>query len=197
MWINYRPMNLTLEQRRIRVFFALWPTAAERDQLAAWLAPLHRLYGGRTLRGETLHNTLVFIGEVPQDDLASLQVAAQEVRNDAFELCLDEARYWGHNHIVYAAPSQPPPQLARLASTLARHLDKHGIKFDQRGYQPHVTLLRNARRTDPPLPALPPVCWQISEFALMQSLNQEGKTNYRVLATFPLHHRPADAQQAG
>ncbi len=183
-------MDPSSEPRRIRVFFALWPTAAERDQLAAWLMLLHRLYGGRVLRSETLHNTLVFIGEVPEVDLPKLQAAANEIRSDPFELCLDEARYWGHNHIVYAVPSQPPPQLARLATTLARHLKKHEVQFDQRDYQPHVTLLRNARQAHTPLPPMPPVCWQISDFALMQSLNQEGRANYRVLARFPLHHRP-------
>ena len=237
-------MEHSLDHATARVFFALWPTAAERAQLAAWQAPLKRLCGGRAMRGETLHNTLVFIGDVdgmtrcaqasgagmpssrllPQSagcaitsDLASvvcspsqmasssisnvseaklyrleaLQLAAQEVAGEGFELCIDEARYWGHNHIVYAAPRHTPQQLAQLVDALEQRLTAHRFKFASHhpvshDYQPHVTLLRNARWSDAPLPAMPPVCWQIRDFALVQSAHQDGLANYRVLARFPL-----------
>jgi len=182
-----------------RVFFALWPSAAERGQLAAWQKPLQRLCGGRAMRVETLHNTLVFIGNVGQPGLEALQLAAQEVSGKAFELCFDMAHYWGHNHIVYAAPIHVPQHLEQLVTTLEQSLARHRFKFDQREYKPHVTLLRNAHWTDapkagnpqpasgraeltPPLPAMQPVRWQIKDFALVQS----GQADYRVLARFPL-----------
>lgn len=170
-----------------RVFFALWPKAAESAQLAAWQAPLKRLCGGRAMRGETLHNTLAFIGDVELYGLEVLQLAAQEVSGEGFELCFDEARYWGHNHIVYAAPCHVPPQLLNLADALGRRLDVHRFQFDRRDYKPHVTLLRNAHWSDTPLPALPPVCWQVEDFALVRSVPRDGLTDYRVLARFPLN----------
>lgn len=169
-----------------RVFFALWPTDAERDQLAAWQKPLHHLCGGRTMRSETLHNTLVFIGAVEQSRLEALQLAAQEVNGKAFELCFDVAHYWGHNHIVYAAPGGVPQQLAQLLDTLEQRLTVHRFGFDRRAYKPHVTLLRNAKWTDAPLPAMQPVCWQIRDFALVRSEPADEAASYRVLARFPL-----------
>lgn len=169
-----------------RVFFALWPNAAERSHLAAWQTPLKRLCGGRAMRGETLHNTLVFIGDIDQSRLEALQLAAQEVSGESFELCFDDARYWGHNHIVYAAPGHLPQQLTQLAGALEQNLIRHRFKFDIRAYKPHVTLLRNARWTDAPLPEMLPVRWQINDFALVQSVNQDGLAGYRVLARFPL-----------
>jgi 2'-5' RNA ligase len=171
---------------KAKVFFALWPTAAERDHLAAWQKPLQRLCAGRAMSGETLHNTLVFIGDVELARLEALQLAAQEVSGQAFELCFDAARYWTHNHIVYAAPGETPQQLAQLVDALEQRLSVHGFKFDQRQYKPHVTLLRNARWTDAPLPKRQPVCWQIGDFALVQSAQQQGEPHYRVLARFPL-----------
>ena len=179
--MNHPPDNPTA-----RVFFALWPAAAESAQLAAWQTPLKRLCGGRAMRGETLHNTLVFIGDVELYGLEVLQLAAQEVSGESFELCFDEARYWGHNHIVYAAPRQVPQQLAQLADTLKQRLAAHRFKFDRRAYQPHVTLLRNAHWSDAPLPAMQPVSWQIRDFALVQSAHRDGLMDYRVLARFPL-----------
>jgi len=174
-----------------RVFFALWPTATERAQLAAWQAPLKRLCGGRAMSGETLHNTLVFIGDVELYRLEALQLAAQEVSGEGFGLCFDEARYWGHNHIVYAATRHTPHQLAQLVDALEQHLTAHRFKFAShhpvsRDYQPHVTLLRNARWRDAALPAMQPVGWQIGDFALVQSVPHDGLANYRVLARFPL-----------
>lgn len=169
-----------------RVFFALWPNAAECVQLAAWQAPLKRLYGGRSMRGETLHNTLVFVGDVETYGLEVLQLAAQEVGGEGFELCFDEARYWGHNHIVYAAPRHVPQQLLHLADALVKRLDAHRFQLDRREYKPHVTLLRNAHWSDTPLPAMRPVCWRVGDFALVQSVQQSGMTDYRVLARFPL-----------
>lgn len=186
MRIKCRHMNPPADNATVRVFFALWPVDAERDQLAAWQKPLHRLCGGRAMRSETLHNTLVFIGAVEQSRLEALQLAAQEVSGKPFELCFDVAHYWGHNHIVYAAPVDMPQQLAQLANTLEQRLAAHHFSFDQRKYKPHVTLLRNARWTDAPLPGMRPVRWQISDFALVQSEPVEGTVSYRVLARFPL-----------
>jgi len=176
----------TPENPTARVFFALWPSVVEREQLAAWQKPLKRLCGGRAMRGETLHNTLVFIGDVELYGLEVLQRAAQEVGGKSFELCFDEARYWGHNHIVYAAPRHAPQQLIQLAEMLGQRLDAHRFKFDQREYRPHVTLLRNAHWSDAPLPAMQPVCWKVADFALVQSVPHDGLTDYRVLARFPL-----------
>ena len=179
-------MNHPIDNPAARVFFALWPTAAESAQLAAWQPVLRELCGGRAMRGETLHNTLVFIGDVELYGLEVLQLAAQEVSGEGFELCFDEARYWGHNHIVYAAPRQVPQQLARLADALEQRLAAHHFKFDRREYKPHVTLLRNAHWSDAPLPAMQPVSWQIRDFALVQSAHRDGLMDYRVLARFPL-----------
>lgn len=173
-------------QPTAKVFFALWPSAAERFHLAAWQKPLELLCGGRAMRAENLHNTLVFIGNIAQSRLEPLQLAAQEVNGEGFELCFDAARYWGHNHIVYAAPAHQPQPLTQLVLALEQSLIRHGFKFDVREYRAHVTLIRHARWTDAPLPAMQPVCWQVNDFALMQTVSHEGLAAYRVLARFPL-----------
>lgn len=179
-------MTLAPDNPIDRIFFALWPDQSEGGALAAWQEPLKLLCGGRAIRAEMLHATLVFIGGVEQARLEALQLAAQEVVADGFELRFDKARYWGHNHIVYAAPDRVPPQLALLVKALGHRLIRHRFRFDRREHKPHVTLLRNARWTDAPLPAMQPVRWQIRNFALVQSVHQEGPAGYRVLVRFPL-----------
>ena len=154
--------------------------------MAAWQVLLKELCGGRAVRAETLHATLVFIGEIKQARLEALQLAAQEVVAESFELRFEKARYWGHNHIVYAAPGHVPRHLAQLVGVLEARLSAHRFRFDRREHKPHVTLLRNARWTDEPLPAMQPVRWPIRDFALVQSVHEDGVANYRVLTRIPL-----------
>lgn len=173
-------------QASARVFFALWPSDAERAAMAAWQPALHRLCGGRIIRADTLHNTLVFIGNIGPHRLEALQLAAQEVGGEAFRLPFAGARYWKHNRIVYAAPGSVPPQLARLVRDLEQRLAARRFEFDKRPYQPHVTLLRDAKWGDAPLPGMSGAVWRIQDFALVQSVPDERGANYQVLARFPL-----------
>ena len=174
------------DERNLRLFFAFWPTAAERAALAEWQLPLRELCGGRLMHIDTLHTTLVFLGDVAEHRLQALRLAAQEVSCRNFELILKAVHYWGHNHIAYAAPEVIPPQLAELVHELELSLRKHHFHFEARPYKPHVTLLRNAQWSDAHLPPMRAVRWQVDEFVLVQSLHDEQGAKYEVLANFPL-----------
>jgi 2'-5' RNA ligase len=179
-------VKTTEKEPTLRLFFALWPSADERSALAAWQPQLLELCGGRVMRADTLHATLVFLGNVAEHKLEALRFAVQEVKCRGFELNLTAVHYWGHNHIAYAAPETTPPQLAELVSELEESLRKHRFHFEQRPYKPHVTLLRNAQWSDAHLPPMPAVHWQIGDFVLVQSLSDEQGAHYEVLARFPM-----------
>ena len=175
-----------LGEKKLRLFFACWPDAAEQVAMAAWQPALRELCGGREMRADTLHATLVFLGGVAEHRLQALLLAAREVNCPGFELILTTVQYWGHNHIAYAAPDDIPPQLAELVGELEQSLRRHRFHFDARPYKPHVTLLRNAQWSDARLPAMTAVRWRVAEFALVQSLNGDEGARYEVLARFPL-----------
>lgn len=166
----------------IRLFFALWPDELVRDSLSGWSLPC----SGRAMSSQTLHATLVFLGAVDAARLEALKLAAAEVVAQSFELCFDTVRYWGHNHIVYAAPGVVPAQLQHLVGELEYHLIKHHFVFERREYKPHVTLMRNVHWRDDPFSTMPPVCWRVQEFVLLQSEPVQGEAHYRVLAKFRL-----------
>lgn len=174
------------DDTKMRVFFALWPSATECEGLAKWQTALKNLCGGRIMRPDTLHVTLVFLGDVAVDRLNALKLAAEEVSAARFSVQFDEARYWGHNHILYAVLGEVPPELAQLVLGLEKHLIRHHFKFEQREYKPHVTLLRNVHWNDDILPKMPPVRWKCRDFVLLQSQPLDGGANYRVLARFSL-----------
>jgi RNA 2',3'-cyclic 3'-phosphodiesterase len=190
-------MSETDSKNPVRVFFALWPDAEERAALAAWQQPLHKLCSGRMIPAEKLHNTLVFLGDVQPECMEALLLAAQEVDGAAFQLVFDVARYWGHNHIVYAAPGMVPPQLAQLVSNLEQRLLRHHFTFDQRSYKPHVTLMRHSKWSDTALPAMPPLMWSMRDFVLVQSVSAGQGVRYEVLARFPLNIPRQDEVEMG
>ena len=169
-----------------RLFFALWPSSAERTALAAWQAALQQLCGGRPQAPLMLHATLVFLGAVAEERMQALQLAAQEISCSGFMLQLDVARYWGHNHLVYAAPGVVPSPLMQLVKELEQKLLHHHFAFERRSYKPHVTLLRHARWTDTPLPAMSPVILAVRDFVLVQSVSEGRGVRYEILARFPL-----------
>lgn len=174
--------------KNVRVFFALWPARGERDALAAWQSPLRELCGGKPMRVNNLHATLVFVGGVAPHRLEALKLAAQEVSGKRFELTFDQARYWGHNHIVHAAPSRVPDALAQLVQDLEQNLRRHRFRFDSHPkYKPHITLLRHARWRDTPLPPMRKSHWRVDSFVLVQSVSGDQGVNYEVIARFPLH----------
>jgi 2'-5' RNA ligase len=167
-----------------RLFFALWPDAAESEALACWQAPLLDLCGGKAMQTATLHCTLAFLGEVAEHRLEALKLAAQEAAFQPFSLEWSAAHYWGHNHIIYAAPEEIPSALSELVMSLQDILRAHRFRFEERPYKAHVTLLRHAQWTDAPLPSMPPVRWHCREFALVQSLGDAQGARYEVLCRF-------------
>jgi 2'-5' RNA ligase len=138
------------------------------------------------MRADTLHSTLVFLGEVEPRRLEALQLAAREVSGKPFGIGFDAARYWGHNHIVYAAPQRVPEALCALVKELESRLRKHRFRFEAREYKPHVTLLRHSKWSDTPLPEMAAVHWPVADFVLVQSLRDENGPHYEVLARFEL-----------
>jgi 2'-5' RNA ligase len=174
----------SIRKKKLRLFFALWPSEIERTALASWQPRLHEVCEGRAMLPATLHVTLVFLGEVAENRLEALKLLAMEVDFQGFYLEFLEAHYWGHNHIVHAAPEEVPSQHISLVNELESKLFNHRFQFEQRPYKPHVTLVRNAKWSDAPLPKQSKVCWEVSDFVLVQSLNDEQGACYEVLARF-------------
>jgi 2'-5' RNA ligase len=166
-----------------RVFFALWPDDAVRRALGERTEALYRQVGGKPSRAESVHLTLLFLGDVPVARLDALQAVGASAAFEPFTLRLDRVGCWKHNQIAWAAPSQIPPALARLVQTLESGVDGEGFRFDRRPYAPHITLVRKARCVA--LKRVDPVEWPVHEFVLVRSeLHSEG-SRYETIGRWP------------
>jgi 2'-5' RNA ligase len=167
--------------RPLRLFFALWPDDAARAALEQWSTAIHRVAGGRATRGDSIHVTLAFLGDCDPTRLDELKAAAASVRVRPFELVFDEAGFWKHNRIAWAGATHTPAALETLASDLRAALAAARFGFDPKPFVSHVTLVRKAQPGFV-MPALDPIRWQVTAFALVRSVMRPAGSDYLVEA---------------
>lgn len=166
-----------------RLFFALWPDQEVRAEFAEWSRLLASTVDGRPVKIESLHLTLVFLGDVALDRLDILQAIANKIAVPRFDLAFSAPGHWRHNRIVFAAPEATPQALTDLVATLEQDLRKAGFAFDQRAYVPHMTMMRRARWREFK-PEFKRIAWTVNDFALVRS-HQPG-SNYEAIGKWQL-----------
>jgi len=157
-----------------RLFFALWPDAALRAQLAdaADRVEAEHAPGGRALRPERYHITLQFLGEfspLPAGLVEAACAAAGRVPFEPFDLVLDRVGSFSGSRVWWLGCSDVPHALQRLHGTLGAALAADGIPVRAHpGFTPHLTIRRNVRRQTAPRP-IAPIAWRVDRFVLIDS----------------------------
>jgi 2'-5' RNA ligase len=98
----------------------------------------------RWMRAESLHVTLKFIGERPQEQVEALTQRLRRVESGSFEL-----RFTGYGFFptvkaprVFWIGIQADAHLAQLAANIDAATSEIGIPREDRPYSPHLTLAR-------------------------------------------------------
>ncbi|OIQ95729.1 2'-5'-RNA ligase [mine drainage metagenome] len=173
---------------RRRLFFALWPDQAVSTRLAAAARAAHALCGGRVMRRDSLHLTLVFVGAVTEPLVDKLHRAASLVSAEAFSLSFDRYGCWQRKGIVWAGCAASPP-LSDLVGQLAGRLVDVGLRLERREFAAHLTLLRNARCVD--LAQFSAIDWPVAEFVLVESQLAASAGGYTIIGRWPLAQPPS------
>jgi 2'-5' RNA ligase len=139
--------------RRLRLFYALWPSDRLRAALARAVAPAILAIDGIPVPPGNLHVTLAFLGPVPGSRFASLvQVGGREAW-PAVELAFERVEYWARPKVAVAVAARVPPEGQAIVDSLWRGLAPLGFEPEARPWRPHMTLVRKVRR--PPAENLP------------------------------------------
>lgn len=175
--------------RSMRVFFAIWPKDAAWRQLCDLSEKLELVCGGRRTRAESIHLTLIFLGEMETSQLDALCLAANTVKGRAFNFIVDGVRYWKFNRVVYAGTGEVPLELFDLVDSLHDTLSANGFSFDHRAFTPHITLVRKVQRYVLPKPLISlvePIVWPVSEWILVKSEQASDRSVYTPIGRWPL-----------
>lgn len=165
-----------------RLFFALWPDEAVRDELAALVSQLP--LRGRRVPRSNWHMTLLFLGACDEMALAAARDAAARVIFPPFEVTLDRLGHFSRVGATWVGPESTPDALQRLVSDLRSQLSTVGVLPGTASpFRAHVTLARKA--APPPEGAhCPPIRWPVRRFALMESVGGPNGVAYDVLAAW-------------
>ncbi|MFT3849635.1 MAG: RNA 2',3'-cyclic phosphodiesterase [Propionivibrio sp.] len=174
----------------MRLFFALWPSLAAAEQLAAAAVEAAARLGGRPMRRETLHLTLAFLGEVADERVLHLLELAEDLPVPPFNLRIDQPGYWRRNRLLWAGCRDVPAPLETLTAELCLRLAAAGFVANngERKFTPHVTLVRKVPEIaqDAVLPSIEAVEWRCSDFVLVRSRLSEIGPSYEPLSRFAL-----------
>ncbi|MBV8665224.1 MAG: RNA 2',3'-cyclic phosphodiesterase [Burkholderiaceae bacterium] len=168
-----------------RLFVALWPAPAVRQELQAWLQGWHWPSRAGPVTPESLHLTLHFLGQVANARIAELRHGVA-VPFTPFELNFSHPTLWSHG-IAVLLPDSVPSALLDLQAAVGVELLRMGLPVEKRAFRPHVTLSRRADGAAAPGEG-PLVRWPVREYALVLSSpgrSRHEPNGYAVLETYP------------
>lgn len=180
------PIDMSLERRDRRCFFALWPTDEFRAEIQAATLSIAKASGGRLIPPRNFHVTLLFLGDTPPESFGMVQQAgARLAGKPAFELHFDGIEAWGRK-VLALTPSTPPAAAIDSAEQLRASLSNLLPRQDEHEFRPHVTLARDlprGRRAQ----KVKTLCQKVNDFVLVESVRDAGGSHYSVLERWPLH----------
>lgn len=114
------------------------------ENIRAEVEPLQNALSiGRRVPVETMHLTLSFLGEQPQQAVEDAHEALSAIRADAFDVQLAGVGTFGKHAprvvFVHVAPCLKLDDLVRLVT---RRLRRAGLEFARQRFRPHVTIAR-------------------------------------------------------
>jgi 2'-5' RNA ligase len=194
----------------MRIFVAIDIDDAIRNRVARFLDGVAGFApDARWVRPESLHVTLKFIGEKPEEEIDKIKQALETIAASAFDVS-----FYGYGFFpsarsprVFWIGIEGGPKLAALAVSVDEMLARLDIAKEEHAYTPHLTLARGAggsgsprrlkhdhpnsgfQRLQEKLAALPAPefgTMTAREFFLYRSQLSPGGSKYTKLAGFQL-----------
>ncbi|MCL2829715.1 MAG: RNA 2',3'-cyclic phosphodiesterase [Betaproteobacteria bacterium] len=174
-----------------RLFVALWPPPSLQQALAA-LVEGER--GGVHVPAANVHMTLLFLGASSEAQEACYRAALRKLSFAPFSFGVDTFGWWRKPRVVWAGPSETPPELAALARQVKEILGvfsppaSHETVAAEPGDTPfaaHITLLRKHPGPAPAWGGRAALLWKAESVALVESLRVPGGVRYRPLLRIP------------
>jgi RNA 2',3'-cyclic 3'-phosphodiesterase len=175
------------------LFFAIFPdgaTAVRVEYLAEKAKRDHRMKG-RPFPADRFHVSLQSLGAYPArpaDIIDRAIKAAAGVREHSFKVAFDRIEKFERKNAekgpIVLSRAKGLPELQSFRERLLLALKQASLdRFLTRQFTPHMTLFYGEGLLEEH-PIVPPVSWEVTEFALVWS--HIGKTRYDILGTWPL-----------
>ena len=173
------------EKKDIRLFFAIWPGDAIREQLHQASNTIIVESPARRVPRANLHLTLHFIGNLYFEEVDCFREQARLVGTEVFDLAIDCQGHFKKPRVAWLGCREVPASLLALHDQLGRRLRECGYQPEVRPYCPHVTLARKIGSVAE-AHSFKPIDWKVEAFSLVEVCPLENGVQYRVIEDFPL-----------
>jgi 2'-5' RNA ligase len=194
----------------MRIFVALDIDATIRQRIQRFLEGVSGFApDARWVRPESLHITLKFIGEKPNETVEEIKRALSAIRAEAIKIAFRGSGFFPTAKAarVFWVGIESGPQLPALAQAIDEATFALGVPKESHAFTPHLTLARGGGRSGAPrwrkddtpnknfqrlqekLAALPAPDFgtmAAHEFFLYQSQLSQGGSRYTKIASFAL-----------
>ena len=161
-----------------RLFLALWPDDRQRNNLRDVFRPILSNVEGRAVDRRNWHVTLVFIGNLAEEQVPELLIKCAHVDVEPFRLRFDKLSFWPRPKIACLQAMTVPDPLKQLKADLETMLMPFGVEPEEHDYRPHITAVRAAKPFEAESLARP-VEMHWSGFELVESEPAPGGAQYR------------------
>ncbi|MBL8518608.1 MAG: RNA 2',3'-cyclic phosphodiesterase [Betaproteobacteria bacterium] len=168
-----------------RAFFALWPDASVRERLAVHAEEIAKQAGGKPVKPDSLHMTLIFVGNVAEDKLARLAAVVDRISRKPFSMGLDRLSAFAEPGVAWVGTSHVPSALYDIQAQLYMELENAGFDVEQRRFVPHITIARKVTKdvNDRPIDL---ILWSARTLCLVHSDTKPEGSVYQVVKTWKL-----------
>lgn len=172
-------------RKSVRLFFAIRPSHEIQKELGTVAKKLAIKSGGRNIKSENIHLTLLFLGETDINKIDTICAAVKNIQINAFNMTIQKTLFWKTKQIISAQAENYPQELFSLVDAIRNALNTTGLMFDERTYKPHITLVRKAAN---PIPESlnKPIEWRVKQWLLLQSKQTDQGIKYVALGRWPL-----------
>jgi len=162
-------------KRRHRLFFALEPPDAVRDQVHA----IQRSFDGdgRAVKPEQFHVTLAFLGMQSSELIPELCGIASTLSFEPCNVTLDRLGSFRRAGVLWLGASTIPDALQDFQQSLIESIESGGIDRDRKEWKFHLTLYRRLRNP-PRIMETVPVVWPLNGFSLIESVSVNNGVEY-------------------
>lgn len=137
----------------MRLFIALDIDESIRERIERFLEGVRGFAPhARWVRPESLHVTLKFIGEKPDDEVSKIHQILSSIEAGAFEISFRGYGFFPtpKSARVFWIGLNASDQLPQLANTIDDAVTSIGIPRETHAYSPHLTLARGSGRSGAP-----------------------------------------------
>ena len=169
------------------------------DKVKNQLLSVQKMIKSRSVKGnfsrpENLHLTLVFIGETPEEKtrlIASVIEKALDPPVAPFTLHFPAVGCFTHGgkELWWIGTERNDPSLGILISIrgrIADGLSAEGVNFDNRPFNPHITLGREIKHASPIIIPKQEIIFPVNRISLMKSERVGGILTYTEIAGWGL-----------